>query len=246
MKINETDLFIGTSGWSYPHWKGNFYPHDWPQSRWFDYYITKFQTVEVNATFYRFSQDQTYEKWYKRAPDNFHYVLKAPRLITHRKYLIDVEEQIHAFWTSASLLKEKFGLILLQLPPNTPYDPDRLNEALLSFGDPRRIAVEFRHKKWLTEETKTLLHEIGSIFCNADSPKTELTDWLTSDIAYIRLHGRESWYGYEYSARELKNIVELMQRMVRAGAKQIYVYFNNDLAGFAPKNARRLIELVKH
>ena len=143
-------------------------------------------------------------------------------------------------------MKEKFGLILLQLPPNTPYDPDRLNEALLSFGDPRRIAVEFRHKKWLTEETKTLLHEIGSIFCNADSPKTELTDWLTSDIAYIRLHGRESWYGYEYSARELKNIVELMQRMVRAGAKQIYVYFNNDLAGFAPKNARRLIELVKH
>ncbi|MFQ5772543.1 MAG: DUF72 domain-containing protein, partial [bacterium] len=185
----KVQFLVGTSGWSYPHWQGPFYPNDWPKSRWFEYYSQKFKTVEVNATFYRTFKDQTYHKWRQRVSGDFSYVLKAPRLITHRKYLSDVKELIKGFWRSAALLENRLGLILLQLAPGTPYDPERLRTALLNFDDPGKTAVEFRHKKWFTEETRDLLKEVGAVFCTADSPKTELMDWVTSDVAYIRLHG---------------------------------------------------------
>ena len=245
MTINDKmSILIGTSGWSYPHWKGLFYPDDWPKSRWFEYYAAGFSTVEVNATFYRFFKDQTYQKWYDKAPENFKYVLKAPRLITHRKYLQDAEDLIQSFCQSTALLKEKFGLILLQLPPGMPYDLDRLRKALAAFEDPRRVAVEFRHERWLNDETIDLLREMGSIFCNADSPKTSLTDWTTSDTAYIRLHGSETWYGYEYSLQELRDICKMIDKLKADGVKEIYVYFNNDIGGFAPKNALALMQLL--
>lgn len=116
-------FYIGTSGWIYNHWKGRFYPQNLPQKRWFDYYAGKFSVVEVNATFYGTFKDQTYNNWRERAPQGFGYVLKAPRLITHRKYLLGVEEDIRTFYCSCSLLEDNFQLILLQVAPNTPYDP---------------------------------------------------------------------------------------------------------------------------
>jgi uncharacterized protein YecE (DUF72 family) len=245
--LSETKLkyWIGTSGWSYDHWKGAFYPEDWPKSRWFEYYAQKFPSVEVNATFYRSFKKFTYQKWYDKAPKHFQYVLKAPRFITHRKYLKDVKKEIESFWQSATILKEKFGLILLQLAPSMPYDPERLNKALLSFGEPDKIAVEFRHRQWITNEVKDLLKETGAIFCNADSPKFTLTDWITSDTAYIRLHGRENWYGYEYSSKEIQHISETAQKMMGQNVKNVYIFFNNDIGGFAPKNALVLMKLLK-
>lgn len=245
MKSNGSQFLIGTSGWSYPHWQGVFYPEDCPKSRWFEYYIRKFATVEINATFYRFFKDQTYHNWYDRSPQHFKYVLKVPRLISHRKYLKDVTDQIKAFWQSANLLKNKLGLILLQLAPDMPYDPDRLKKALMAFEIPRKVAVEFRHKKWFTEETRELLKEVGAIFCNADSPKTKLMDWVTSDRTYIRLHGRKRWYSYDYSGQELAEIAEVAKSMTGRGAKKVYIFFNNDFGGYAPKNANALLEILE-
>lgn len=240
-----TQYRIGTSGWSYPDWKGRFYPEDLAQSRWFEYYAKIFSTVEVNATFYRTFKDQTYQKWYDRAQDHFKYVLKAPRIITHRKYLKDVEADVQKFWHSVSLLKEKFGLILLQLAPATAYDPELLKKSLIAFENPRKVAVEFRNKKWFTSEIKEILKEVGAVICNADSPKIELTDWLTSDIAYIRLHGRKRWYAYDYSAEELREIRDLADRLSKQGAKEIYIFFNNDFEGNAPMNALTLLEMLE-
>jgi uncharacterized protein YecE (DUF72 family) len=245
MKNNGSQFLVGTSGWSYPHWQGVFYPEDLPKSRWFEYYIQKFATVEINATFYRFFKDQTYVKWHDNAPKQFKYVLKAPRLISHRKYLKDAADQIKAFWQSANLLKNKLGLILLQLAPGMPYDPERLRQALLTFKIPGKVAVEFRHKKWFTEETRDLLKEVGAIFCTADSPKTKLMDWVTSNGAYIRLHGRKQWYSYNYSKQELTEIAELANRMAEQGAKKVYIFFNNDFGGYAPKNAITLLEMLE-
>lgn len=245
MTNKQPQFFVGTSGWSYPHWYGTFYPQDWPKSKWFDYYAQKFTAVEVNATFYRFFKDRTYHNWRDRAPDGFKYVLKAPRLITHRKYLQEADEQIRGFWRSASLLENKFGLILLQLAPSTPYDPGRLKRALQGFADPGKVAVEFRHIRWLTEETRELLKEVGAIFCTAESPKTELTDWVTSHTAYVRLHGRSRWYTYDYSDDELAEIAELAHRLATLGARTVYIFFNNDFEGFAPQNALTLSEMLK-
>jgi len=231
------EYLVGTSGWNYPHWQGLFYPEGWPKARWLEYYATQFATVEVNATFYRTFQDQTYHRWRECAPQGFTYVLKAPRFITHRQYLEGVEDAIKRFWASASLL--------LQLAPNTPYDPERLRNALLAFGDPRRVAVEFRHARWLTEETQKLLREVGAAFCTADSPKTRLSDWLTSNVAYIRLHGRKRWYAYDYSAQELSEVADLAKRMAEQGAGKVYAFFNNDFEGCAPRNALALLEMLR-
>ncbi len=244
MKTVQSVFHIGTSGWNYPHWVGVFYPVKTPKARWFEYYATQFTTVEVNATFYRRFQDSTYEKWRSRAPKSFRYVLKAPKIITHRKYLVGANEEISEFSRSASLLQDRFGLILLQLAPITPYEPERLRNALCAFPQPECVAVEFRHARWLTEETRSLLSELRAPFCAVDSPRMKLLDWVTSDTGYIRLHGRKKWYSHNYSRGELKEVAGLAQSMRKGGAAQVYIFFNNDFDGHAPRNAQTLMELL--
>jgi uncharacterized protein YecE (DUF72 family) len=237
-------FFIGTSGWTYDHWKGCFYPHSLPQKRWFDYYATHFTAVEVNATFYRTFKDETYQKWKEQAPQGFSYVLKAPKLITHRKYLVDVDEDIKVFCRSCALLEDKFGMILLQVAPNMPYDLERLQRALHAFPDAHRVAVEFRRPEWFTEDVLNLLREVGATICNVDSPQQKLTNRLTADRAYLRLHGRTHWYSHNYSPEELKEIAILARQLVDKGATRVYIFFNNDFEGYAPTNAMALRELL--
>ena len=237
-------FLIGTSGWSYYHWKEIFYPPELPSTRWFDYYSKVFSTVEINATFYRNFKDKTFEKWRDQARKKFKYVLKAPKTITHIHYLKDVNDEIKEFWRKASILEDWLGLILLQLAPKTSYEPALLKDAILAFGDPSKVAVEFRNKQWLTDEIKKLLSEINAVFCNADSPKSELVDWVTStEAAYIRLHGRKRWYSHDYSDAELENIAGLAKKFAQK-TKKVYVFFNNDVGGYAVKNALRLAELL--
>jgi uncharacterized protein YecE (DUF72 family) len=252
MKDTESELtypvsptyFIGTSGWTYDHWKVRFYPQDLPKKGWFDYYARVFQAVEVNATFYRTFKDQTYNNWRQRAPQGFGYVLKAPQLITHRKYLLDVGEDIRTFYQSCSLLQEKFEMILLQVAPNMPFDPKRLQAALSAFPDPTRVAVEFRRPEWLNPDTMSLLRTLGATMCDVDSPQHGLTEELTSHRAYLRLHGRATWYAYNYSDDELRGIAELARNLVQQGATRVYIFFNNDYEGYAPANARVLRSIL--
>jgi uncharacterized protein YecE (DUF72 family) len=236
--------FIGTSGWTYTDWKGLFYPSGLPRSRWLEYYASQFSTVEINATFYGTFKDKTYRSWRDRVPPSFIYVLKAPRFITHRKFLLDVAPQIKTFWDSAVILGDKLGLILLQVAPDTPYDLERLERALLAFTDPHKIAVEFRHEKWLTQETYDLLARLGAVFCSADAPGSQIVDWLTSPVGYIRLHGRRRWYSDDYAEHELQEIAGLARQFVAKGAERVYIFFNNDYHANAPRNARRLAEIL--
>lgn len=229
--------FVGTSGWTYDHWKGRFYPDTLPKSHWFDFYARQFSSVEVNATFYRTFQDQTYLKWKERAPQDFGYVLKAPRLITHRKYLLDVDDLVKVFYRSCSLLEDKFELILLQVAPQTPYDLERLRKVLLAFPDPTKVTVEFRQPEWYSQETLDMLRNVGATICNVDLPRQKVTNLLTSEKAYLRLHGRKHWYSYNYSDDELKELAGLANELAQRGAKQVYIFFNNDFEGYAPANA---------
>ncbi len=239
-----TQYFVGTSGWTYEHWKGNFYPATLSRARWFEHYAAIFTTVEVNATFYRTFKDQTYQNWYRKAPPGFTYVLKAPRPITHYKHLEDVSGEIHAFWRSISLLEDKLGLVLLQVAPDTPYDPDRLQKALLAFPEPTQVAVEFRHDQWFNDEIRGLLSSLGAAFCDADSPRSRLRGWVTSHTAYIRLHGRRHWYSYNYSDAELADISERAKMMSAEGASRVFIFFNNDYEGYAPLNAQTLQKML--
>lgn len=235
---------IGTSGWTYDDWKGRFYPEGLARKRWLEYYSSQFSTVEINATYYRAFKDDTYLGWKNKAPQDFRYVLKAPKTITHEKYLVDVEEDIQNFIRSGLLLEDRLGMILLQVAPSTPYDLKRLKKALLAFPDPSIVAVEFRDPAWYSTETETLLSDLGATFCNADSPIQKLTQALTSKRAYIRLHGRRNWYSDFYEQDELAEIAHLARELERRGAGEIYIFFNNDYFANACANAKSLIELL--
>lgn len=235
---NQTPVFfVGTSGWTYDHWKGSFYPAPLPKNRWFPFYADRFNTVEVNATFYHFFADATYLKWHDQVDEHFLFTLKAPRIITHRKFLTDCIEDIQKFTRSASILQDRFGLYLLQLAPSTPYDLDKLRVAIEAFGDPTRVAVEFRSIAWNLTEVRNLLNQLGAIYVNVDSPRSRLVDWTTGSCAYFRLHGRRRWYDDDYSTDELHQIASLARKMVRNGVEKVFIYFNNDIHGYAPRNA---------
>jgi uncharacterized protein YecE (DUF72 family) len=242
--MNKQVFWIGTSGWDYDDWKGIFYPADLPKNRWFKYYARVFPVVEVNATFYSSFEDTTYLKWKERAPQGFRYVLKAPRWITHDKLLLDVQEDIENFCRSAALLGDRLEMILLQLAPHMPYEPERLQKALQAFPDTSLLAVEFRHARWLTPETISMLEASGVTFCNPDSPQHKLTDHLTSSKAYLRLHGRSRWYDHDYSLEELEWIAAQARNLAARGAKQIYIFFNNTTNGRATANALALQTLL--
>lgn len=235
---------IGTSGWSYDAWDTKFYPDDIPKTKWFKHYSGNFDTVEMNATFYRGFKDKTFKKWYDEAPDGFLYVFKANRIITHRKFLKNADENVKRFCDSVNQVNEKLGLILLQLHPNTSYEPDRLKKVLMSFNDPSIVAVEFRDKQWFNDDVYNILKETNSIFCNIDSPKFRVFDVITSDKAYFRFHGRSDWYRHDYSDRELHEFAKEMDRAANNGANDIYAFFNNDANAHAPHNALKLKEII--
>jgi uncharacterized protein YecE (DUF72 family) len=243
MEGRKAGIFVGTSGWHYDDWRGIFYPEKLAKSKWLTYYGDHFNTVEVNATFHRTFADRIFTGWAGQVPTGFRFVLKAPRLITHRKYLSGVEESIERFCTQADLLGDRFGLILLQLAPNTPVDPSLLEGALSGFGG-HRVAVEFRDDRWLGPRFREVLEKKGAAFCAVDSPEMRIKDWVTSDIAYIRLHGRTTWYDHRYSDGELAEIAAKVEGMVSLGAHTVYVLFNNDIHGYAPGNASTLKKML--
>ncbi len=238
------EIHIGTSGWSYGHWKGRFYPEKLAKSHWFHFYAKHFNTVEINATFYRRFQDKIYHKWREQAPDGFLYVLKVPRLISHQHQLNNVAALITEFCRTSRLLEEKLGLLLLQLPPKMAYKPERLNAALCAFDNPSLVTVEFRAQCWLTDEVFAILEKTGANYCNPDYPEHELTAIVTGDYGYLRLHGRRQWYADNYHATELKLIADTAKKMEADGAKEVFIFFNNDYEAFAPANAIALLQLI--
>jgi uncharacterized protein YecE (DUF72 family) len=244
MSVNPLKYYIGTSGWLYDHWKGVFYPAEIKKNNWFNHYISCFSTVEINATFYRKFKDETFIRWKNISPDDFRFVLKVPRIITHVKKLVDVKKEISEFCRQAGFLENKLGCLLLQLPPFIPYQPELLHDTLNSFEKEISVAVEFRNESWMISNSEELLKKQGAIYCNSDSPAIRLNNWITSDTAYLRMHGKTNWYAYNYTNEELMNIARLMKRFFQNGVKTIYVFFNNDYGGFAPKNAKVLNDIL--
>lgn len=234
-------VHIGTSGWTYGHWKGIFYPEDQPKARWLEYYAREFDTVELNATFYRLPNKTTFEKWFKRTPEGFLWSLKASRYITHVKRLKDVREPLDRFYHSASRLGSKLGPLLFQLPPSLTYDA-HLMESFLARLDPSfRHAVEIRHSSWLTSEFFTQLQHKNTAFCISDTAgRYPYQEEITADFVYIRLHGSRKLYASEYTKEEL----EIWAKKIQDWGRETFVYFDNDFGGYAVRNAKMLKKLL--
>jgi len=242
-------FFIGTSGYSYPHWwHGVFYPSDLPQRKWLEFYTEYFDTVELNVSFYRLPQKEVFEGWYKRTPKGFSFAVKGSRFITHIRRLKDCREPLSLLLDHASPLKEKLGVVLWQLPPRFKFQKKRFDEfcvllSTLPRSKPLRHAFEFRDASWFCQEAFRVLEEFHFAFCIAHGSGLPFTETVTSDFIYLRLHGGDVLYGSHYSDKELNRWAEKIGDWEGAG-KTVFVYFNNDAYGFAIQNALTLKKMV--
>ena len=242
-------LLIGTSGWTYPSWKGSFYPEDCPRERFLAYYAREFPTTEVNSSFYHLPRVATYEHWAAQVPQDFVCVLKVSRLITHHKRLAEVDEPWRAFIDRARLLGRHLGPLLLQFPPSFQRDRPRLARFLAAAKRPgadphQRLVFEFRHESWFTEDIYDLLGRHGAALCVADSPRYPRHDVRTANFVYVRFHGRTQMFASSYADAELAKEARLLKRAVQDG-HDLFVYFNNDACGHAVANARTLRRLME-
>jgi len=235
---------IGCSGWVYDHWRGRVYPDGLPQRRWLEHYATLFDTVEVNATFYRLPKRDTVAAWVEGTPAGFVFAVKASRYLTHVKRLRDLGAGLERFYACIEPLvrSPKLGPVLWQLPENFHRDDERLAGALERFP-PGRHCVEFRHESWFDPDVYALLRERGAALVVGDTPTRPFqAHELTADWTFVRFHhGRRGRRG-NYSDRELEEWAGRLSGW-RARA-DVYAYFNNDWEGFAVRNALALRELL--
>jgi uncharacterized protein YecE (DUF72 family) len=235
-------LWVGTSGWVYPHWRGVFYPPHLRQADWFRHYAGRFSTVEINNTFYRLPRAETFDAWRVRAPQGFRYAVKASRFITHLKKLKDPEQPLQEFFDRARRLGEALGPILYQLPPHWGVNLVRFEHFLAALPEGNRHAVEFRDQTWLTEDVFRGMERHGIAHCLHDMHPLEVPLRLTAPWAYVRLHG-DLHHGGDYSRAALRTWAERIRGWMVQGM-EVYVYFNNDIGGFAIKNAQMLLDLI--
>jgi len=239
------DLHVGCSGFNYPHWRGAFYPDRLPQRQWLGHYASVFLSVELNVTFYRLPTASTFVKWRLETPAGFVFSIKGSRFITHVKRLRDPEEPLERFFVAALELREKLGAVLWQLPPGFRADSERLERFLkLLDGYPVRNSLEFREESWLGAETVSICREHNVPICMADWPQFQAETPLTADFVYIRRHGRQGDYAADYSQGELA-VDAARIRGHLAGGRDVFIYFNNDAQGHAPKNAAELAGMLK-
>ena len=234
-------LRVGTSGWSYPGWRGRFYPSGLASRGWLPFYAGAFDTVEVNMTFYRLPKPDDLRKWADATPPGFLFTLKANREITHTKRLRDVGHDVGFFYRLARGLGDKLGGILYQLPPALVRDDELLGGFLDLLSPEFRNVVEFRDPSWFAEDVYGLLRARGALFCIVSSAKVPSDPVRTSDTAYFRFHGLTGGHRHDYSEEELR----AWAGVVRAtGAAETFAYFNNDYQAHAVANARRLREIL--
>lgn len=233
--------FVGCSGWLYLHWKGRFYPESLPQNKWFQYYAERFNTVELNSTFYHFPKISTANSWYRSSPKDFVYTLKVNRIITHVKKFKDVEKLLRNFYAVGEALKEKMGCFLFQLPPGLRFSEKKLKEIISQLDLEKKNVIEFRHASWFREEVYKELKDNGIIFCTVSSPQLPEDLIKTASDIYIRFHGKHWWYASNYSDKELE---EWAEKIKKSRARSVWAYFNNDFNAYAPRNALTLLKFL--
>jgi uncharacterized protein YecE (DUF72 family) len=239
-------VFIGTSGWVYGAWKGRFYPPTLPDAQRLGFYANRFQTTELNYSFYHVPSPDTYRKWLKLVPADFLFALKANRLITHLARLHDVEPTWSDFVQQAQTLGPQLGPILLQLPPSFRSDHGTLGaflEMALGSLPSIRLTFEFRHPSWFVEETYRILTRYGAALCIADGPRFPRVERVTANFSYLRFHGRTPREAPLYGDEQLVREARFVERLTAEGI-DTYVYFNNDALAHAAMNAARLGELL--
>lgn len=245
-------FFTGCSGYMYFWWKGKFYPQDLPTSKYLDYYVSKFDTLEINSTFYRFPKKENLKRFFTQTPENFNIVIKMHRDITH--YLRFSTEKnkkeecanvLNRFIElCVTFLQKKLKIFLIQLPPNYVFSEKSLDRIIYHlspyFQYEFKFAIEFRDRNWWNEYAIQKIKEYGQIWVCPDGKKMPLEWHLTHDIGYLRFHGKKN-NRHNYSKDEL---MEWLRLIKENPPKELYAFFNNDYNGYAPQNALLWKEMV--
>ena len=231
-------IWIGTSGYNYPEWKGSFYPEKMPAAKMLPYYAERFPTVEINYTFYRTPTEQILDGWNAATPADFRLTLKAPKRITHDARLRDCGDRVRQFLETAATLGPKLGALLFQLPPNLKKDLALFDAFLDTFPPRVNAAFEFRHVSWLDEEVYGRLRARNLALCVADSEKLSTPVEITADFGYFRL--RDEGYSPDDIARWA-----LVIREKTSACREVFVYFKHEEEGKGPEFARLLIDALK-
>lgn len=238
-------LRIGTSGWSYPNWKGAFYPKGLKQRDWLAFYAEHFIAVELNASFYRLPGENALTAWAERTPENFRFAVKAWRAITHYRRLRECEDLVKRFYERIALLGAKAEVVVFQLPPRFPADPECLGALLAILPESPRVAFEFRDPSWHTEAVYNLLRQrnvafVPFVLAGEASPRL-----ATADFVYVRLHGPETAYAGAYSDAALEDWADWLSQQLYDG-RDAYLFFDNtEVADDAIRNARTLNALLE-
>lgn len=234
---------VGCSGWVYRHWKGGFYPAELPQKRWFNHYSAEFDTVEINASFYRLPLASTFDGWREKAPEGFRYAVKANRFLTHLKKLVGIDEPLAEFIGLARRLGPALGPILYQLPPSLQKDLGRLGAFLALLPGDLEHVVEFRHRSWYDEDVLAALDQHGIGFVAHDLVGLTSPRWASGRTAYVRFHGTGGKYRGRYGDPQLAGWAEWLTEQGARG-RSAWAYFNNDIGGDAIEDARTLKRLL--
>ena len=243
VRVHVRQIQIGTSGWHYKHWLGNFYPAEMKAPEMLRHYLKFFDTVELNNTFYHLPAEASFEGWRRGTPADFRFAVKGSRFITHMKKLNDVEEATWRFLGRAEILGRKLGPILFQLPPNLKINLERLETFLRLLPKTHRYTFEFREKTWMHEETYDLLRSFNAAYCIYEIEYYQSPIIVTADWTYVRLHGPGSKYQGLYGKKGLQPWKQRIEQW-RTELKGIYFYFDNDQAGYAAADAQMLNRMI--
>jgi uncharacterized protein YecE (DUF72 family) len=228
-------IWVGTSGYNYPEWKGSFYPADLPAAKMLPYYAARFPTVEINYTFYRMPTEKLVGGWAAATPSPYKLTLKAPRRITHDNRLRNCAELVRSFCAVAGTLGDKLGALLFQLPPNSKKDLAVLDAFLAELPPKVCAAFEFRHQSWLDEEVFERLARRNLAVCVADSEKMSTPVRITADYAYFRLRDE----GYQRA--DIEQWGETIARETTS-CREVFVYFKHEESGKGPELGRLLMQ----
>lgn len=236
-------LYCGTSGWNYNHWRDIFYPRGLPQSKWLSYYASHFDTVEINNSFYRLPEKDTFESWHDQTPEGFIFAAKASRFLTHMKKLSEPEEPLERMFGRMEALGEKQGPVLYQLPPGWHVNMERLEHFLSVLPKGYRHVFEFRDASWQVESVFDLLRNYGAGYCIMSALDLPCHIIRTADYAYIRMHHGGYDSDASYTDSGLGWWADHISKFLSEG--DVYVYFNNDYKGYAIKNAETLKKIIE-
>lgn len=238
-------VYVGTSGWSYAHWTGVLYPEGLPPRERLDHYLPHFQSVELNASYYRWPRDAAFASWARRLPAGFRLSVKAPGLLTHVRRLHSPERWLARIAPALARLGDRLGALLVQLSPTMPRDEPRLAWFLAQLPAGLRVAIEMRHPSWHVEPVFALLERHGAAYCVMSGAGLPCVLRATARTVYVRLHGPDHHHLYagSYAEDDLRWWAERLREWVAAG-HEVYAYFNNDGGGHAVRNAARLRALL--